>query len=84
MEMKYGGGRLKFTLGSEGEAIGKRLYAIDVVVKESVKIESGKVVMVRVGWERKSLDTRRMVYVNGEKACYKVRRVTFTYDAIMN
>ena len=49
MEMKYGGGCLEFTLGSHGEIIGKRLYAVDVVANRSVKLESGKVVMVRVG-----------------------------------
>ena len=64
--------------------IGKRLYAVDVVAKEGVKLESGKVVMVRVGWKGKSVDMRRIAYVDGEEACYRVRRVAAMCNGIVN
>ena len=82
--MKYGGERLEFTLGSQGEPNGKILNALDSIAKESGKLESGKVVMFSVGWKCMSVDTRWKIYVNGEEACYKICRVGVMYYGTMN
>ena len=60
---------MELYIGSNGMVRGRRLYAMDIVATENVRLEKDAVTMVKMGWRSIELESECMIHLSGTEAC---------------